>query len=68
MRPTRFITFGLALLALGLAHAERATTSAPLRVTATTEDLGAIAREVGGDARAGTRAFKLAAPVIWTRP
>jgi ABC-type Zn uptake system ZnuABC Zn-binding protein ZnuA len=49
MRLTRFITFGLVLLALGVVHAGTPTTAAPLRVTATTEDLGAIAREVGGD-------------------
>jgi ABC-type Zn uptake system ZnuABC Zn-binding protein ZnuA len=49
MRLTRFITAGLVLAALGVARAETPMTAAPLRVTATTEDLGAIAREVGGD-------------------
>jgi zinc/manganese transport system substrate-binding protein len=46
----RFIVIPLAVLALALSTtANDAVASAPLRVVATTEDLGAIAREVGGD-------------------
>jgi ABC-type Zn uptake system ZnuABC Zn-binding protein ZnuA len=45
----KFATTCLVLLALGVARAETRIAAAPLKVTATTEDLGAIAREVGGD-------------------